>query len=259
MSSLISSAETEVSLLALPCPRVHIRFMPGIQPSVAEIASLIGNPARTNILLALMDGRARTASELAYAAGVSPQTTSGHIAKMTEVRLLTPAKQGRHCYFRLASPKIARMLEGIMVVAGEGPGRYRPRWKGDDQLRTARTCYDHLAGRLGVAVTDALTRRKQVILVQDGGTVTRAGTKFLAGLGVSVDDVGKGRRSFCRPCMDWSERRPHLAGALGAALASRFFDLGWVARTRDSRALQISGDGELGLAEMFGVKLETEG
>ena len=259
MSSPISSAETEVSLLVLPRPRAHILVMSGTQPSVAEIAALIGNPARSNILLALMDGRARTASELAYAAGVSPQTTSGHLAKMTEARLLTSVKQGRHCYFRLASPKIARMLEGIMVVAGEGPERYRPRWKGDDQLRTARTCYDHLAGRLGVAVTDALMRRKQVILAQDGGTVTRAGAKFLAGLGVSVDDAGKGRRSFCRPCMDWSERRPHQAGALGAALASRFFDLGWVARTRDSRALQISGDGELGLAEMFGVKLETEG
>ena len=225
MSSLISSAETEVSLLALPCPRVHIRFMPGIQPSVAEIASLIGNPARTNILLALMDGRARTASELAYAAGVSPQTTSGHIAKMTEVRLLTPAKQGRHCHFRLASPKIARMLEGIMVVAGDGPQRHRPRWKGDDQLRTARTCYDHLAGRLGVALTDVLVQRKHLRLAEDGGTVTRAGATCLAGFGVSVDDVGKGRRTFCRPCIDWSERRPHLAGALGAALATRFFDL----------------------------------
>ena len=259
MSSLISSAETEVSLLALPCPRVHIRFMPGIQPSVAEIASLIGNPARTNILLALMDGRARTASELAYAAGVSPQTTSGHIAKMTEVRLLTPAKQGRHCHFRLASPKIARMLEGIMVVAGDGPQRHRPRWKGDDQLRTARTCYDHLAGRLGVALTDVLVQRKHLRLAEDGGTVTRAGATFLAGFGVSVDDVGKGRRTFCRPCIDWSERRPHLAGALGAALATRFFDLGWLGRMRDSRALQISGAGERGFAEIFEVRIEPEG
>jgi DNA-binding transcriptional ArsR family regulator len=233
--------------------------MSGTQPSVAEIAALIGNPARSNILLALMDGRARTASELAYAAGVSPQTTSGHLAKMTEARLLTPAKQGRHCYFRLASPKIARMLEGIMVVAGEGPERYRPRWKGDEQLRTARTCYDHLAGRLGVALTDALLQRKHLRLAEDGGTVTRAGAKFLAGLGVSVDDIGKARRTFCRPCIDWSERRPHLAGALGAALATRFFDLGWVARTRDSRALQISGDGERGFAEIFGVRLEAKG
>jgi len=259
MSSRISSAETEVSLLALPGPRVHIRVMSGTPPSVAEIASLIGNPARTNILLALMDGRARTASELAYAAGVSPQTTSGHLAKMTEVRLLTPAKQGRHCHFRLASPKIARMLEGIMVVAGDGPQRHRPRWKGDDQLRTARTCYDHLAGRLGVALTDVLVQRKHLRLAEDGGTVTRAGATFLAGFGVSVDDVGKGRRTFCRPCIDWSERRPHLAGALGAALATRFFDLGWLGRMRDSRALQVSGEGERGFAEIFGVRIEAEG
>ena len=156
-----------------------------------------------------------TASELAYAAGVSPQTTSEHLAKLREANLLALTKQGRHSYFRLSSPKIARMIESIMVVAADGPQRYRPRWNGDDQLRTARTCYDHIAGRLGVALTDALTHRKHVVLTDDGGMVTRAGEKFLAGFGISLQDAREGRRTFCRPCLDWSERRPHLAGALG--------------------------------------------
>src|ERR1700759_863504 len=146
--------------------------MNGIQPSIAEIAALVGNPARTNILQALMDGRARTASELAYAAGVSPQTTSGHLAKKTQANLLTLARQGCHSYFRLASPKIARMLEAIMLVASDGPQRYRPRWRGDEQLRTARTCYEHLAGRLGVALTDSLVRRRHIELNEDGGELT---------------------------------------------------------------------------------------
>ena len=235
--------------------------MNGAEPAVAEVAALVGNPARANILLALLNGRALTAGELAYVAGVSPQTASEHLAKLTQAKLLSLAKQGRHCYFRLGSPKIARMLEGIMVVAADGPQRYRPRWNGGEELRTARTCYDHIAGRLGVALTDALTRGGHIVLTQDGGMVTPPGEKFLSGFGVLVEDIRRGRRTFCRPCLDWSERRPHLAGALGAALAERCFDLGWIARVRDSRALRISLKGEQGLAEVFGVTLgamETE-
>jgi DNA-binding transcriptional ArsR family regulator len=233
--------------------RVYISGMSATNPSLAEVAALIGNPARANILTALMDGRASTAGELAYVAGVSPQTTSGHLAQLSGAKLIVAVKQGRHRYFRLASPKVARMLEGIMVVASEGPERYRPRWRGDDQLRTARTCYDHLAGRLGVALADALVRRKHVTLLQDGGTVTRAGARFLSGFGVSVDEVSESRRAFCKPCMDWSERRPHLAGALGAALADRCLELGWVTRSRDSRALKISPKGARGFADAFGI------
>jgi DNA-binding transcriptional ArsR family regulator len=230
-------------------------FMTGTFPAVAEVAALVGNPARANILMALADGRALTASELAYAAGVSPQTASEHLARLRAANLLALTKQGRHSYFRLSSPKIARMIESIMVVAADGPPRYRPRWNGDDALRIARTCYDHIAGRLGVALTDALTRRKHVVLTEDGGMVTRAGEKFLADFGIRLDDAREGRRTFCRPCLDWSERRSHLAGALGAAVADRCFDLGWVARLRDSRALKISAQGERGFAEVFGVSV----
>jgi DNA-binding transcriptional ArsR family regulator len=232
--------------------------MNGTQPAVAAVAALVGNPARANILIALMDGRALTATELAYVAGVSPQTASEHLARLTQARLLSLTKQGRHSYFRLGSANVARMIESIMVVGADGPQRYRPRWNGDDQLRTARTCYDHIAGRLGVALADALTRGGHVVLSDDGGVVTPAGEKLLGGFGVVVEEARQGRRTFCRPCLDWSERRPHLAGALGAALADRCFDLGWIARVRDSRALKISAKGERGFAEVFGVTLDAE-
>jgi DNA-binding transcriptional ArsR family regulator len=233
--------------------------MPAIQPSIAEVAALVGNPARANVLIALLDGRALTASELAYAAGVSPQTTSGHLAKLTEARLLTLAKQGRHSYYRLASPLIGRMLEGLMAVAADGPPRYQPRWRGDDALRTARTCYDHLAGRLGVALADALTTREHVQLTDDGGVVTPSGEAFLEKFGVDVQKLGGGKRAFCRPCLDWSERRPHLAGAVGAALAERCFALGWIARVRDTRAVRIAPAGTTGFARAFGIRLGDAG
>jgi DNA-binding transcriptional ArsR family regulator len=227
--------------------------MTALQPSIAEIAALVGNPSRANVLMALLDGRALTASELAYAAGVSPQTTSGHLAQMTEARLLSVSRQGRHAYYRLASPLIGRMLEGIMAVAADGPPRHRPHWRGDEALRTARTCYDHLAGRLGVALADALAERHQIVLAEDGGEVTPSGEDFLRGFGVDTRRVSLGRRAFCRPCLDWSERRFHLAGALGAALAARAFDLGWLERKRDSRAVLVTRTGSDGFAEKFGI------
>jgi hypothetical protein len=171
---------------------------------------------------------------------------------------LAMTKQGRHCYFRLGSPHVARMIESIMVVAADAPQRYRPRWTGGDQLRTARTCYDHIAGRLGVALTEALTQHEHIVLSEDGGIVTRGGEQFLAEFGVHLDEVKRGRRAFCRPCVDWSERRLHLAGALGAALAGRCLELGWVARIRDSRALKISAAGERGFGEVFGITLGDE-
>src|SRR5579863_6776531 len=224
-------------------------------PGLAEIAALIGDPARANILAALMDGRALTAGELAYIAGVSPQTTSSHLAKLTDQRLLSLAKQGRHRYYRLATPLVARMIEGIIAVAIEGPPRHRPTGPRDEALRTARSCYDHFAGRLGVGLADALTGAGHIVLTDDGGEVTPSGTGFLTGFGIDLDAMRLTRRIFCRPCLDWSERRPHLAGAAGAALAERCFALDWVARRRDSRALSITQSGRRGFAEVFGLSL----
>ena len=218
---------------------------------MAAVAALLGDPARANILTALLDGRALTAKELAFAAHVSAPTASGHLAQLTDANLLTAAKQGRHRYFRLASPLVGQMLESVMAVAGPAP-RFGTQWRGGEELRTARTCYDHLAGRLGVALADSLTGAGHVTLSEDGGEVTDAGHAFLAAFGA---EPVVGKRVFCRPCLDWSERRPHIAGRLGAALATRCLALGWIQRQRDSRAVTITAVGRDGFAERFGIHL----
>ncbi len=216
---------------------------------IAVVAALLGDPARANILTALLDGGALTAKELAFAAHVTPQTTSGHLGKLTDSGLLTVERQGRHRYFRLATPLVGQMLESIMAFAGAVSPRA---WRGGAALRTARTCYDHLAGRLGVALADALTEAGHVTLSADGGEVTECGHAFLHDFGA---EPVAGKRVFCRPCLDWSERRPHIAGRLGAALACRCFDLGWIARQRDTRAVAITPEGREGFAERFRIKV----
>lgn len=220
---------------------------------LAATAALLGDPTRANMLSALMDGRSLTAKELAFAAHISPQTASGHLAKLTDAGLLQVSAQGRHRYYGLARPSVAAMVEAIFAVAAETrPPVRRTAWKGGEALRTARTCYDHLAGRLGVAIADQLIEREHVILGSDGGEVTPSGQAFLSAFGA---DPPAARRVFCRPCLDWSERRPHLAGRIGAAIACRCFELGWVARLRDTRAVAITPTGQTGFAETFGVSL----
>jgi DNA-binding transcriptional ArsR family regulator len=224
---------------------------------LAEIGALIGEPSRANMLAALADGRALTATELSYIARVTPQTTSGHLAKLAAANLLVAVRQGRRRYFRLASPLVAQMLESMMVVAALQlpPRRHLPS-RIDDQMRTARTCYDHLAGRLGVGLADALGARGQIVLSEDGGEVTEAGIAFLAAFGAELPAAPGSRRRFCRPCLDWSERRWHIAGAVGAALCRRCFELGWIERRSDSRAVAITSEGRRGLAETFGLSLD---
>lgn len=227
-------------------------------PKIAQVASLVGEPARANMLACLIDGRALTASELAYVAGVSPQTASGHLAKLHDAGLLALEKQGRHRYFRLASPHVGRMLEGLMVVAQDGPARHLPHWRGGDALRNARTCYDHMAGRVAVGMADRLIGRSHIVLDEDGGELTDGGRSFLEGIGVDLP-AAAGRRVFCRPCLDWSERRPHLAGVVGAALLTHAFNRGWVRRIRDSRALAVTPIGEGELAATFDVATDGWG
>ena len=222
---------------------------------IAEIASLVGDPARANILAALMAGRALTATELSYAAGVSPQTTSGHLGKLSEGRLIACVKQGRHRYYRIATHRVAEMLEGIMAVVADAPPRHRSPSKLDDAMRVARTCYDHFAGKLGVGLTDALTAHDYLTLTDDGGEVTQSGVVFLEKFGIDLDVARSRKRIFCRPCLDWTERRPHLGGSVGAVLAQRCFDLGWLERMRESRALTITRAGRRGLSETFGLSL----
>lgn len=224
-------------------------------PQIAEVAALVGDPARANMLVALLGGRALTATELAYAAGVSPPTTSGHLGKLFGAGLVMLMKQGRHRYYRLAGPHVAHMLESIMHVAIDGPQRYQPRSKADDQMRRARTCYDHIAGALGVDLADSMIAHDFVVLGDEAGEVTVAGTKFLTRLGVDLAAARAKRRVFCRPCLDWTERRPHIGGAVGAALAKRCFDLKWIEQIGDSRALAITPAGHRGLVDAFGLSV----
>lgn len=229
------------------------------QTRFAEIAALAGDPARAAMLHALMNGRALTAGELSRAAGVTPQTASGHLARLTTAGLLAVEKQGRHRYHRLASPAVAALLESIMQVAAE-LSRSRPVAVGprDAALRAARTCYDHLAGRLGVALADALADRGLVELNADGGLVTRSGLAFLTETGIALAPAA-GRRAgrvLCRPCLDWSERRPHLAGALGAALCRHSFERGWIRRIEGTRAVAVTQPGRRAFRERFGARID---
>ncbi len=228
----------------------------------AQIAALAGDPARAAMLHALLDGRALTASELARAAGVSPQTASGHLTRMTELGLLFAEKQGRHRYHRLASRAVAQMMESIMQVAADRApaGRRLSIGPRDAALRAARTCYDHLAGRLGVALTDAMVDRGYIELDSDAGLVTQRGVRFLADIGIDTATLaarrGNSGRLLCRPCLDWSERRPHLAGAVGAALCAGCLDKGWVRRLDGSRAVAVTAKGRRLFREQFGVQPE---
>jgi DNA-binding transcriptional ArsR family regulator len=230
----------------------------------AEIASLAGDTTRAVMLHALMDGRALTASELARVARVTAQTASGHLAKLSAAGLLCVEQQGRHRYHRLASAAVAQMIESIMRVASSGAALRSPPLTGprDAALRMARTCYDHLAGRLGVALADALVVGGHVELTHDGGLVTDAGVTLLQQIGIDVAALtaGRGRsaRVLCRPCLDWSERRPHLAGALGAALCKLSLDNGWVRRMAGTRAVAVTRQGRNIFRDTIGACLDAE-
>lgn len=216
-------------------------------PYLAEIAHLMGDPARANMLHALMDGRALTAKELAWLAGVAPQTASGHLAKLMQGGLLDVAVQGRHRYFRLAGAEVAAALEGLMVLAGMDASRRRLPSRVGEELSRARTCYDHFAGRLGIGIHDALVEGGHLLVSGGGYSLGPSGETVFAALGVPTA-AGRSRRAALRPCLDWSERRPHLAGHLAAALACRCFEAGWVRRRKDSRAVLLTEEGRQALA-----------
>jgi DNA-binding transcriptional ArsR family regulator len=224
--------------------------------TIAEVASLIGDAARANMLSALMGGQALTAGELARHAGVSAQTTSGHLGKLTEAQLIAVEKQGRHRYYRLASPDVAHAIHALMAVAASGPKRYHPIGPRDEAMRLARTCYDHIAGRLAIALADALMGKGYVLLADGAGLVTEEGQRFFCDFGIDLDEATRSKRPLCKTCLDWSERRPHLAGRLGAALLDRALALNWVSRTAESRALRITRAGEVGFSGTFGLPLD---
>jgi len=222
---------------------------------VAAVAALLSEPARATMLDALMDGGVRPAGELARRAGIAASTASGHLMRLLDGGLVSCEAHGRERRYRLASPAIAEALEALARLAPPtAVSSLREAGRGA-ALREARTCYDHLAGRLGVAVTDALVVRKALRPHDGSFDVTRAGEALLGGLGVDVDTARGGKRAFARACLDWSERRPHLAGALGAALADALMARDWLRRRPNDRALLITPAGAAALRRELGVEL----
>ena len=219
------------------------------------VASLVGDPARANMLTALLSGRALTASELSQEAGITPQTASSHLSKLEVGGLIEQEKQGRHRYYRLADPDVGGVLEGLAALAARaGHMRVRTGPK-DPALRHARVCYDHLAGDLGVQMLDSLRRQKLVRQHKHDIELTSEGARFLeSALQIDADALAHPRRPVCKACLDWSERRHHLAGTLGAALLARFTELKWAARdpTPGSRVVQFTRQGEKRFAALFG-------
>ena len=220
-------------------------------PNIARIASLVGDPARSDALTALMTDRALTATELAAIAGITKQTMSAHLSKLVEAALVAVEQQGRHRYFRLADEDVAGLLESLMGVAFR-TGAVRilssPR---EPALRKARICYDHLAGEVGVRVYEALLRHGVLEMSQKGLRLSESGVQWFGRLGINTDAAARQRRTFCRSCMDWSERKFHLAGSLGAALLSRLYDLGWARRDQSSRVIRFTPKGERDLSDLI--------
>jgi DNA-binding transcriptional ArsR family regulator len=222
-------------------------------PDIARIGALIGDPTRINILSALMGGQALTAGELAREAGVTPQTASSHLAKLVDGALIRPRRQGRCVYYALAGHEVADLIEaldGLAIAAGLQRTRPGPR---DAAMRRARVCYDHLAGELGVAMLDGLTAAG-VIADRDGALcLTEPGEGFVRRFGVAPESLRAGRRPVCKACLDWSERRSHLAGALGKALLDRIYGLGWARRLERGRVVAFTGPGLAAFERTFGL------
>lgn len=234
------------------CPVLGYHASMNDGPHIARIAALIGDHARAEVLTALMADRALTATELADRAGVGKATISAHLAKLVDAKLIAVDQQGRHRYFRLASHDVAQLLESLMGVAfRSGAVRLRgsPR---EPALRKARVCYDHLAGELGVLAFEGLQAHGVFAAAPASALpLSEAGRAWFVTLGVDTEALAMQRRCLCRPCLDWGERRHHLAGALGAALLARVFELGWARRAKDSRVVLFSEPGEYAFRQLF--------
>ena len=220
-------------------------------PSIAPVAALAGDPARANMLAALLSGKALTASELANEAGVTAPTASAHLGKLEAGGLIAAVKQGRHRYFRLAASDVADMLEKMMGVAARA-GHLRTRASpSDPAMRHARVCYDHLAGELGVQMFDSLVKARRIALRGGEARLTRSGVEFLADFGVDLAPASGSRRPLCKTCLDWSQRRSHLAGAAGAALLQQIYARKWAVRDKTSRAVRFTPQGAARFAQIF--------
>jgi DNA-binding transcriptional ArsR family regulator len=222
-------------------------------PNLAAVASLIGDPARAAMLFALLDGRESPATQLALSGNTSPQAASAHLKKLVDGGLLDVRSEGRQRLYRLASSEVAHAIETLASIApAQAPNSLRSH-SALERLREARSCYDHLAGRLGVAVTQSLCKGRYLSLRGDEFTLTRSGNAFLRELHVDVDAARDSKRAFARACLDWTERTPHLAGSLGAALLDALLTDGWVKRSAHDRSLQITDRGRAQFKRLLNV------
>lgn len=225
------------------------------QSNVAMIASLVSEPSRAAILTALLDGRFHTASELAHMAGIKPQTASFHLAKMTEAQVVTVEKQGRHRYYGIQDPEVAKVMESLLSIAPPVPIKSFKQASENEAIRLARTCYDHVAGHLGVQIMSFFMQKGILSEDQDGLHITQQGEIFFADFQINLKNTRQKRRSFSHKCLDWSERRHHLAGALGSALLDRLFELHWVEHLPTTRAIRITAEGKRGFKEVFSIEI----
>ncbi|CAM4496024.1 MAG: winged helix-turn-helix domain-containing protein [Paenibacillus macerans] len=227
-----------------------------VNTNVALIASMVSDASRSAILNALMDGRFHAAGELARMAGIQPQTASFHLAKMVDAGLIAVEKQGRHRYYGIRNPEVAQVMESLLSIAPPVKIKSLRQSAEEQTLRKARTCYDHLAGNLGVSLTQSLVREGILLEGENGFEVTKNGEAFFENFQIDLNRVKRKRRSFSHKCLDWSERRHHLAGALGHALLDRLLELNWVQRLPNTRAVKITPQGKAGLKETFALEVE---
>lgn len=227
------------------------------RPNIAATAFLIADPARAAMLAALVDGRARPAGELAYAAGVTAQTASSHLSKLLDGGMLAVEHQGRHRYYRLAGEEVAHALEHLAAISPGATVRRKPLSREAEKLRFARCCYDHLAGRLGIAVTRGLCSRGLLTAgAQRQFEVTPAGVEWFGELGLDVDALRPTSQGLARQCLDWTEREYHLAGPLGVRFLRTLCDLGWMRRSKTSRAVEVTPKGWAELRDKLGVRMQ---
>jgi DNA-binding transcriptional ArsR family regulator len=224
-----------------------------MEQSFRQAAALVGDPTRATILWTLLDGKALTATELAIAADTTPQNISMHLNKLLQADLLSAEQQGRHRYYRFSRKDIAYAIEAIAALVPASATKHKDQAEITPAIKYCRTCYDHLAGKIGVAICDSLVHQKIVIEQQKEFSLSKKGEKWFAGFDIDASDLKKQRRSFIRPCLDWSERRYHIAGSLASSLLDTMLAADWIRRTRNSRAIVITASGEKEMEKHFKI------
>lgn len=218
-----------------------------------KTAALIGDPTRAVIMWTLLDGRAFTATELAIVANTSPQNISMHLTKLLDGDLLSVEKQGRHKYYRFSNKEVAYAVEAMASLIPKPEIRSKKETENYHPIKYCRTCYDHLAGKIGVALTDSLLEQKIILNKNDTFQISAEGKKWFSDFGINIEEAQKQKRIFLKPCLDWSERRNHLSGSIGALLLNKMITEDWLRKTKNSRAVIITGKGEKELLKHFKI------